>query len=120
LFQSVPAKKYGTAKAVTFKKAPFFLFLVDGCGCAAKLWFLAQNEVFKFYFELNSFGILREYFNHKRHIFRAYQQKIWHGEAVTFKKPPFFCFSRAVAAAPQGFGFRLIMKCLRLKFPVSN
>jgi len=31
-------------------------------------------------------------FNHKRLTFRAYQQKIWHGEAVTFKKAPFFLF----------------------------
>jgi len=57
IFRAIQQKKYGTAKAVTFKKAPFFLFFVSDCGCAAKPWVSAQNEVFKVWFFGESFGV---------------------------------------------------------------
>jgi len=37
-FRAYQQKEYGTAKTVTFKKAPFFLFFAGDCGCAAKPW----------------------------------------------------------------------------------
>ncbi len=56
VFRANQRKKYWHGEAVTFKKAPFFLFFVSGCGCAAKPLVSAENEVFKFCFSARSSG----------------------------------------------------------------
>jgi len=65
---------------VTFKKPPFFLFFVSGCGCAAKAL------VLKWAFKLEISRL-------KHFTFSANQQKIYGtAKAVILKKPPFFVF----------------------------